>query len=66
MNKLLNMVKIQNVLHSKFIINHDICRKISMGGELAPLARWVSSVAGHVDTSAVGLETMCPFNLLEL
>ena len=54
MNKLLNMVKIQNVLHSKFIINHDICRKISMGGELAPLARWVSSVAGHVVTSAVG------------
>ena len=37
-----------------------------MDRELAPLARWVSSVAGHVVTSAVGLETMCPFNLLEL
>jgi hypothetical protein len=48
MNKLLNMVKIQ-----MFYIVYSLF-KLSMIGELPPLARWVSSVAGHVVTSAVG------------
>jgi hypothetical protein len=54
MNKLLNMVKIQMFYIVYSLFNHDIRINLSLIGELPPLARWVSSVAGHVVTSAVG------------